>query len=160
MATGQEGTPLVPPFEGLASFAGTQMHSSRYSNGSAFRGQRVLVVGFGNSGAELALDLWEHQANVTVLSRSAVHVVPRWLANLPLLGARPFELARRTPVWLSDLLVAHVVQPLLYGDLPARGLRLKRTGLKSELLLRHSAPVMPNTAWLGPSLTSHPCISL
>ena len=126
----------------METFGGTLLHAANYTNGAAFRGQRALLVGFGNTGAELAVDLVEHGADVTVLARSPVHIIPRWLANLPLLGARPFEVARTSPLWLSDALYANLVKPLLYSDLPSLGLQLRQSGIKSDIHLRHSAPVM------------------
>ena len=60
------------------------MHSSDYASGEHFRGQRVLVVGFGNSGAEIALDLAERGAASTVSIRGAVNVVPREILGVPI----------------------------------------------------------------------------
>ena len=104
----------------------------------------MLVVGFGNSGSEIGLDLWEHRANVTLLVRSPVHVLPRWLANLPLLGARPFYVARHlTPLWLSDALYRRIVAPLLLADLEAHGLRLQwDEGIRSAIFHKHAPPVL------------------
>ena len=66
VCTGQEATPNVPQFKGQASFPGTIFHSQHYKNGSKLRDSRVLVVGFGNSGSEMSLDLWEWGAKPTV----------------------------------------------------------------------------------------------
>ena len=142
VATGQEGTPNVPRLDGLEQFPGAVVHSSRYRNGSAYRGKRALVVGFGNSGAEIALDLHEHGADVTALVRSAVHILPRWAMNLPYLGIRPYAASRHLPLWVSDAGAA-LLQRLLYGDLPSYGLRLQtERGLKTELHLHHRAPII------------------
>tara|TARA_B100000795_G_scaffold21573_1_gene14365 strand:- start:1028 stop:1765 length:738 start_codon:yes stop_codon:yes gene_type:complete len=62
VATGQEGTPHVPALAGLEQFGGTVLHSSRYRNGAPYRGARALVVGMGNSAAEISMDLHEHGA--------------------------------------------------------------------------------------------------
>ena len=62
VATGQEGTPHVPALAGLEQFGGTVLHSSRYRNGVPYRGARALVVGMGNSAAEISMDLHEHGA--------------------------------------------------------------------------------------------------
>jgi cation diffusion facilitator CzcD-associated flavoprotein CzcO len=55
------------------------VHSSNYTNGSdlGLKGKKVLVVGFGNSGAEICVDLVEHGANPEALVRSPVCIVPR-----------------------------------------------------------------------------------
>ena len=87
-------------------YKGALMHSAAWRGSEAYRGKRALVVGFGNSGSEIALDLWEHGANVSVLVRSPIHLVPRWLTNLWGLGIRPRPLARYAmPVWLTDALM-------------------------------------------------------
>jgi hypothetical protein len=53
IATGQYRQPIVPPWEGRDTYAGRLAHSVTYLNASAYAGQRVLVVGAGNSGAEI-----------------------------------------------------------------------------------------------------------
>ena len=68
------------------------VHSSAYRNGSAYTGQRVLVVGFGNSGAEIALDLCEAGAEATLSVRSPVRILPRDLFGLPIVQ---FAIAER-----------------------------------------------------------------
>jgi indole-3-pyruvate monooxygenase len=84
VATGYNRVPILPEFEGLSSFVGPVVHSSSYLEGAPFRGQRVLVIGAGNSGAEIALDLWEHGAHPRLLVRGPVHVVPREIMGVPL----------------------------------------------------------------------------
>jgi cation diffusion facilitator CzcD-associated flavoprotein CzcO len=53
VASGFNRLPLRPSWSGLQDFAGAVLHSSDYTNGRRFCGQAVLVVGFGNSGAEI-----------------------------------------------------------------------------------------------------------
>jgi putative flavoprotein involved in K+ transport len=59
-ATGNWRNPFVPPFADRDRFLGTQIHSSRYVDPSAFAGQRVLIVGGGNSGAQILAELSQH----------------------------------------------------------------------------------------------------
>jgi putative flavoprotein involved in K+ transport len=59
IATGFNNAPRLPDWPGKRSFAGTLLHSSTYKNPEQFRGQHVVVVGTGNSGAEIAVDLAE-----------------------------------------------------------------------------------------------------
>ena len=84
IATGYNRVPIIPDFEGLSSFTGSVVHSSSYLDGARYRGQRVLVVGAGNSGAEIALDLWEHGAHPRLLVRGPLHVIPREVMGIPL----------------------------------------------------------------------------
>ena len=62
------------------------LHSDEYTNGEPFRGRRVLVVGFGNSGGEIAIDLCEHGAHTSLAVRGAVNVIPRELFGIPILA--------------------------------------------------------------------------
>jgi cation diffusion facilitator CzcD-associated flavoprotein CzcO len=56
-ATGTWGAPVVPGYPGSEGFGGTQLHSARYCSPEPFRGKRVLVVGGGNSGAQILAEL-------------------------------------------------------------------------------------------------------
>jgi cation diffusion facilitator CzcD-associated flavoprotein CzcO len=56
-ATGTWGAPVVPGYPGSEGFGGAQVHSARYRSPEAFRGMRVLVVGGGNSGAQILAEL-------------------------------------------------------------------------------------------------------
>eukprot|EP00250_Pteridium_aquilinum_P000503 c10551_g1_i2 orf=374-1801(+) len=87
-ATGENAQPVWPDVPGLASFNGTVCHSSDYKSGEEFCGKRVLVVGGGNSGLEVALDLANHKAAVCLSVRSQVHVLPR-----DILGFSTFSVA-------------------------------------------------------------------
>jgi len=64
-------------------FRGTLIHSRDYRNADRFVDQRVLVVGAGNTGAEIALDLAEHGARPTMALRSQVNIVPRDFLGMP-----------------------------------------------------------------------------
>src|SRR5207248_10623021 len=86
MATGHARVPEKPAWPGLTEFGGRVLHSSEYTSGAAFKGQRVLVVGFGNSGGEIAIDLHEHGARPALAVRSAVNVVPRDFLGLSILA--------------------------------------------------------------------------
>ena len=58
-ATGSWAAPATPAVPGAAAFAGRQLHSARYDGPAAFAGQHVVVVGGGNSGAQIAAELGE-----------------------------------------------------------------------------------------------------
>src|SRR5918911_5375509 len=86
VATGYNGEPHIPRWPGQEDFRGEILHSSSYKTGAPYRGKRVLVVGFGNSGGEIAVDLHEHGARVTLSVRSPVNVIPCELFGLPILA--------------------------------------------------------------------------
>ena len=70
----------------MESFVGPVLHSSVYRNSAPFSGKHVLVIGCGNSGAEIALDLGEAGIDVALAVRGPVNVIPRELFGLPILA--------------------------------------------------------------------------
>jgi cation diffusion facilitator CzcD-associated flavoprotein CzcO len=75
LATGVSGIPSLPDIPGLKDFAGTVMHSSRYTDGEEWAGKKALVIGTGNSGHDIAQDLHSSGANVTLVQRSSTLIV-------------------------------------------------------------------------------------
>lgn len=75
MATGYNDAPSVPAIDGAERFAGTLTHSAHFSGGREWKGKRAVVVGTGVSGHDVAQDLWEHGAEVTMLQRGATYVI-------------------------------------------------------------------------------------
>ena len=76
LATGTLGEPLIPTIPSSSTFQGTILHASTYQGGRPFKGKRVLVVGAGNTGADVCQDLvFRGAASVTMLQRSATCVV-------------------------------------------------------------------------------------
>ncbi|KAI3798893.1 hypothetical protein L1987_34177 [Smallanthus sonchifolius] len=69
VATGDDANPAVPGIDGLTSFGGKMMHTSDYKDGTEFRGRKVLVVGCGNSGMEISLNLYRNGARMHILPR-------------------------------------------------------------------------------------------
>ena len=75
MATGVSGIPSLPDIPSLKNFAGTVIHSSRYTDGEAWKGKKAIVIGTGNSGHDIAQDLFSSGAEVTLVQRSSTLVV-------------------------------------------------------------------------------------
>lgn len=75
IATGVSGIPHIPDIPGLQDFAGTVLHSSAYTDGSAWAGKRVIVYGTGNSGHDVAQDLHNFGATVCMVQRSPTTIV-------------------------------------------------------------------------------------
>jgi putative flavoprotein involved in K+ transport len=75
LATGMSGVPSVPRFPGAESFRGVHHHSSRHPGGEGFAGKKCVVIGSNNSAHDIAADLWEHGAEVTMVQRSPTLVV-------------------------------------------------------------------------------------
>ena len=70
LATGVSGIPNWPDIPSLKNFAGTVLHSSQYDDGENWKGKRAIVIGTGNSGHDIAQDLYSSGADVTLVQRS------------------------------------------------------------------------------------------
>ena len=140
VATGYNHTPSVPAWPGRDGFTGELVHSTAYRSGAAYRGRRALVVGAGNSGAEIAVDLVEQgAADVALAVRSAPQVVPRAVLGIP---AQLFGMAlRRAPVPVADL-VARPLQTAFVGDLRRFGMPAAAGGVFSNLRDRGAVPLL------------------
>src|SRR6516162_2100803 len=75
LATGVSGIPNLPGILTLGNFAGKVLHSSQYDDGTAWKGKNVLVIGSGNSGHDIAQDLYSSGAKVTLVQRSSTLIV-------------------------------------------------------------------------------------
>lgn len=131
VATGFNHTPRIPRWPGSETFTGELLHAAGYRNPAPYADRDVLVVGIGNTGAEIAADLAEGGARrVRIAVRTAPHIVRRSTAGVPAQAAA--ILIRRLPVWLVDRasgLLSRVASP----DLGDRGLPRPTTGLYSRM---------------------------
>lgn len=120
VATGLNRRKALPVLPGAETFEGPILHSADYRSGRAFAGRRVLVVGIGNSGAEIATDLVEQgAAHVSIAVRTPPPIVPRQVAGIPvqLFGILLSPLPARTVDG-----AARAVRRLGLGDLGRYGL--------------------------------------
>ncbi len=82
VATGYNHTPRLPDWPGRETYTGELLHASAYRNPEPYAGRDVLVVGVGNTGAEIAVDLVEGGASrVRLAVRTAPHIVRRSTAG-------------------------------------------------------------------------------
>ncbi|MFI9065217.1 flavin-containing monooxygenase [Streptomyces sp. NPDC053429] len=131
VATGFNHTPALPDWPGRDEFEGRLLHAAEYRNPAPYAGRDVLVVGVGNTGAEIAADLaGGGAARVRLAVRTAPHIVRRSTAGWP--AQRTGILVRRLPVRLVDRLGALVAKASV-PDLSAYGLPRPATGLYSRV---------------------------
>ena len=117
IATGQYRIPVEPRWPGVDKYRGRLSHSSSYSNASPYIGKRVLVVGAGNSGAEIATDIAENGGAMVALSiRTPPPIVPRDPFGMPV--QRTGILLSFLPSWIADR-VGRLTSRLVLGDLTA-----------------------------------------
>ncbi len=125
IATGWADFPYRPSWPGLDAFRGEVLHSSGYRNPERFHGQRVLIVGFGNSGGEIALDLAEADVEVAISVRGPVSILPRELLGVPILVWAIAE--QRLPTRVADALNAPAIR-LAVGSIEKLGLKRAAKG--------------------------------
>ncbi|MFF9068057.1 flavin-containing monooxygenase [Streptomyces sp. NPDC014891] len=105
VATGYNHTPRLPEWPGREEYQGRLDHARAYRNPEPYTGQDVLVVGIGNTGAEIAADLADGgAARVRLAVRTVPHIVKRTTAGWP--AQRSGILVRRLPRGLVDRLGA------------------------------------------------------
>ena len=125
IATGWADFPYAPNWPGQDGYRGEVIHSSSYRNAAPYAGKRVLVVGFGNSGGEIALDLAEAKIEVSMSVRGPVRIVPRDLLGLPILSWAILQ--RWLPPRVADFLNAPLLR-LVVGSTRHLGLQMERRG--------------------------------
>ena len=130
LASGFNAAPVLPDWPGAEAFPGELLHSSAYANPEPYRGSDVLVVGAGNTGAEIAADLaGGGAASVRLAVRTPPNVIRRELGPVPmtLLGIS----LDFTPAWLADPL-NRFLQRRFVGDLTRYGLPAPRQGVVAQ----------------------------
>jgi cation diffusion facilitator CzcD-associated flavoprotein CzcO len=139
VATGANSVPIMPAFANQAQFTGHIMHSCAYRNALPFSGQRVLVVGMGNTGAEIALDLAEHGAQAHLSVRSPLNIVYRDVLGRPT-QLTAIALARLPTGWGDRL--SCVLRDLTVGDLSRWGIRTSPMSPLRQLREHGKTPVI------------------
>ncbi|MBL1080209.1 NAD(P)/FAD-dependent oxidoreductase [Nocardia sp. 2] len=116
-ATGVTWSPRIPKHKG--EFAGEIRHSSTYRSPLEFRGRRVLIVGLGNSGADIACDAAANAEAAFVSIRRGYHLIPKHIFGIP-----SDELAHggpQLPLWLQRPFFKATLR-MIQGDLTKYGL--------------------------------------
>ena len=139
VCTGNTNKPRRVNREGLDSFPGKIIHSSQYKNGKEFEGQNVLVIGFGNSACEIAIDLHEHGASPSLSVRSAVNVIPRDILGIPVLAIGIVQGA--LPPRLTDTLNKPLLR-FLVGDIEKYGLKQLPYGPREQIVKHKRIPLL------------------
>ncbi len=140
LATGNYSAPSIPAWPGLSRFSGEFVHSGDFTNAWPYRGRDVLVVGAGNSAADIAVQLVDGGARRIWLSvRTPPHLVRRAMGPIP--SDIFLELFARVPARVVDPLIARV-NHLLWGDLSGLGFPQPQLGLKATVEQRGRIPTL------------------
>jgi putative flavoprotein involved in K+ transport len=140
VATGYNHTPYIPDFPGKDGFAGELVHASSYRNPEPYRGRDVLVVGSGNTGAEIAVDLAEGGASrVRLAVRTPPNIVLRELNGVP--NQVTGVLMRRWPPKVVDAIARNIRRQAI-GDLSPYGLPIPERGVYTRIVEDDVIPVI------------------
>ncbi|TDO32992.1 putative flavoprotein involved in K+ transport [Paractinoplanes brasiliensis] len=135
LATGAAGEPNVPDVPGRDLFQGVSYHSSRHDDASRWAGRKAVVVGACNSGHDIAQDLYEAGADVTLVQRSSTHIISQEHGIPAIFGSNFVE--GGPPTKYADLLAAGTPWPLVL-EMAKEG--VKETARKdADLLARLDA---------------------
>jgi cation diffusion facilitator CzcD-associated flavoprotein CzcO len=140
LATGNYRTPTIPPWPGLSLFNGELVHSGDFRNAWPYRGRDVLVVGAGNSAADIAVQLANDGARrIWLAVRTPPHLVRRAMGPFP--SDIFLELFARVPANKIDPLIDWFNR-LIWGDLSGYGFGRPPLGLKATVEQRGRIPTL------------------
>ncbi len=139
IAAGSCRIPTIPKWEGMETFPGKIMHSSEFKSAKNFAGKHVLVIGTGNSAAEIASRLTEHASNVTVSGRTPPHILPKSIFGVPLIGIGVWT--RYWPTVVVDSLLSFLQRSMI-GDLSMHGLPYPPLPLSKQYAINNVVPIL------------------
>lgn len=139
MAVGTCRVPIIPKWEGMDTFPGEIIHSSKFKSAKDFDGKRVLVIGTGNSAAEIASRLVGHASDVTVSGRTPPHILPKSIFGIPLIGIGVWT--RCWPTAVVDRILSFL-QHSMIGDLSAHGLPYPTMPLSKQYAINNVVPIL------------------
>jgi putative flavoprotein involved in K+ transport len=139
IATGWDAVALVPDWPGRESFVPELIHSSDFRGGRRYRDREVLVVGFGNSGIDIAGHLIAAGARVRVSMRTPPNLARREILGLP--GQPLAVVADHVPARLADSTFS-LTQRMLFGDLTRVGIPRARDGVYTNFYRRLRSPAI------------------
>ncbi|HZE05301.1 MAG TPA: NAD(P)/FAD-dependent oxidoreductase [Solirubrobacteraceae bacterium] len=141
VATGRENEPVLPDCDGRDRFRGRLLHSAEYRNAEPFEGDRVLVVGAGSSGMEIAHDLAvDGAAKVWLAARTPPNIMLREApGGIP--GDMLAVVMMHLPIRVGDA-IAGLGRRTAIGDLSDYGLPVPDEGVMSRLHRLGVAPAI------------------
>jgi hypothetical protein len=121
VANGHNWSPKLPRYEGLEEFRGEIMHASSYKDPAQLRGKRVLVVGAGNTGCDIAVEAAQQASQCWHSTRRGYWYAPKYVFGRPADQVNDALIALRVPLRVRQWLY-HWTLRLTVGDLTRFGL--------------------------------------
>ncbi|PJF22628.1 MAG: monooxygenase [Phototrophicales bacterium] len=120
IANGHNWDPKFPEYPG--TFNGVILHSAEYKTPDVLRDKRVLVVGAGNSGCDIAVESAQNAAKTFHSTRRGYWYVPKYAFGKPADVINELPLKLGLPVWMRRIINGMILK-VLVGDLRQYGLR-------------------------------------
>lgn len=139
IATGINKIPNEPTWPGQDEYEGEVTHSKYYKNPEPYKGQKVLIIGMGNTGSEVALDLANHDVPVHLSVRSPISLVPRDLNGRPV--QETAKILAKIPFGLGDWLGSQI-RKIYFGNVEKYGLRISKMHPTVQLTKTGKTPVI------------------
>jgi len=139
MAIGTCRIPVTPEWGGRETFSGEIMHSSTFKRAQDHAGKHVLVIGSGNSAAEIASRLTEYASSVTMSVRTPPHFLPKSIWGIPIVGLG-IGLRHLPNNWADRLL--NFLQRRTTGDLTAYNLPVPMMPLTRQYAINNVVPIL------------------
>ncbi|NQU37104.1 MAG: NAD(P)-binding domain-containing protein, partial [Actinobacteria bacterium] len=122
VANGHNWSPKTPNYSGISDFAGKVLHSADYKSADQLRGHRVLVVGAGNTGCDIAVESAQNAATTFHSTRRGYYYNPKYAFGRPSDQVADQLLAMRLPLPVRRLMFKLTLRATV-GDLTSFGLR-------------------------------------
>lgn len=139
IAAGANRIPVIPEWDGMDSFTGQIMHSSEFKNARDYADKHVLIVGSGNSSAEIASRLVEYARSVTLSVRTPPQILPKSIFGIPLIGIGVWT--RGWPTVFIDALLG-LLRRTMIGDLSAHGLPAPTMPMSKQYAINNVVPIL------------------
>jgi cation diffusion facilitator CzcD-associated flavoprotein CzcO len=121
VANGHNWSPKQPAYEGLSGYRGEVLHASAYKDAAQLRGRKVLVIGGGNTGCDIAVEAAQQASRCWHSTRRGYWYAPKYLYGRPADQINDLVLALRLPLRLRQWLFERVLRRVV-GDLRRFGL--------------------------------------
>lgn len=121
IANGHNWSPKMPTYPGQETFTGQILHSADYKSADVLRGQRVLVVGAGNTGCDIAVESAQHSRSTVHSTRRGYYYNPKYALGRPSDQTADLLLALRVPLRVRRAMYKAVLR-LTVGDFAKFGL--------------------------------------
>ncbi|KAG5581444.1 hypothetical protein H5410_052071 [Solanum commersonii] len=141
LVTGENNEGYIPNVVGIENFKGNIIHSSDYKSGEQYKDKKVLVIGSGNSGMEIAFDLSNYGSHTSIVIRSPIHVVTREMVHIGMV------LLKYLPISLVDTMIAKFAK-FKFGNLEKFGIPQRKKvhfQLKSQKVLPGISEIKEHT---------------